>query len=215
MSTTPSSRPAPPGPGRSATGRRPRPADERILAAAFRLFYARGIRAVGVDLVIAEAEVAKATFYKHYPAKDDLVLAYLDRVDGLWTRELRRAAAVAGPTAADRLVGLFDALVTTGARAGYRGCAFLNVAAEAVPGGRVHRRAVEHKLAVLGWVQSLAGDAGAPDPAGLARTLTLLLDGALAAGTMDADPRAARLAADTARAVVSAAVPAPGLSQPG
>jgi AcrR family transcriptional regulator len=57
----------------------PPTARERILDAAFRLFYARGIRAVGVDLIIAESGVAKATFYKHFPAKDDLVLAYLDR----------------------------------------------------------------------------------------------------------------------------------------
>ena len=56
-------------------------ARERILETAFRLFYARGLRAVGVDLIIAQADVAKATFYKHFRSKDDLVLAYLDRVD--------------------------------------------------------------------------------------------------------------------------------------
>ena len=55
------------------------PARDRILDTAFRLFYARGIRAVGVDLIISESGVAKATFYKHFPAKDELVLAYLDR----------------------------------------------------------------------------------------------------------------------------------------
>ena len=62
-------------------------ARERILDTAFRLFYARGIRAVGVDLIIAESGVAKATFYKHFPAKDELALAYLDRVDGIWRLE--------------------------------------------------------------------------------------------------------------------------------
>ena len=69
----------------------PAPARERILDTAFRLFYARGIRAVGVDLLIAESGVAKATFYKHFGAKDDLVLAYLDRVDEIWTGQLRAA----------------------------------------------------------------------------------------------------------------------------
>ena len=79
----------------------PAPARERILDTAFRLFYARGIRAVGVDLLIAESGVAKATFYKHFGAKDDLVLAYLDRVDEIWTGQLRAAAQAAGPDPAD------------------------------------------------------------------------------------------------------------------
>ena len=65
------------------------PARSRILDTAFRLFYARGIRAVGVDLIIAESGVAKATFYRHFPSKDELVLAYLDKVDGVWTGQLR------------------------------------------------------------------------------------------------------------------------------
>ena len=73
----------------------PSPARDRILDTAFRLFYARGIRAVGVDLIIAESDVAKATFYKHFPAKDDLVVAYLDRVDGIWFGQLRTAAEAA------------------------------------------------------------------------------------------------------------------------
>ena len=99
------------------------PARDRILDTAFRLFYARGIRAVGVDLIIAESGVAKATFYKHFPAKDDLVVAYLDRVDGIWSGQLRAAAETAGPDPADQLVGLFDAHRTACPRDGYRGCA--------------------------------------------------------------------------------------------
>ena len=74
---------------------------DRILDTAFRLFYARGIRAVGVDLIIAESDVAKATFYKHFPAKDDLVVAYLDTVDVVWSGQLHDAAEAAGPDPAD------------------------------------------------------------------------------------------------------------------
>src|ERR1019366_3418441 len=59
-------------------------ARERILDTAFRLFYAHGVRGVGVDTIVASSGVAKATFYKHFPSKDDLAVAYLDRVDGLW-----------------------------------------------------------------------------------------------------------------------------------
>jgi AcrR family transcriptional regulator len=187
----------------------PPSARERILETAFRLFYARGIRAVGVDLIIAESGVAKATFYKHFPAKDDLVLAYLDKVDGIWTGQLRAAAEAAGEDPADQLVGLFDALGTACRRDGYRGCAFLNAAAEAVPGTPVHERTVAHKRAVLSWVRGLATDAGAADPDGLARALTLLLDGGLASGALDADPDAAAQAKVSARLLVGAALRQP------
>ena len=122
--------------------RRPR---QRILDTAFRLFYAHGIRAVGVDTIIAESGVAKATFYKHFPAKDDLVVAYLDKVDEVWTGQLDAAAEAAGAAPADHLVGLFDALPTACRRDGYRGCAFINAAAENEPGTPVHDRTVAHK----------------------------------------------------------------------
>src|SRR5690349_13123584 len=164
---------------------RPSPARERILETAFALFYAHGIRAVGVDRIIAESGVAKATFYKHFPAKDDLVVAYLDRVDGIWSGQLHEAAEAAGPDPADRLVGLFDALGSACRRDGYRGCAFLNAAAEALPGTPVHDRTVAHKRDVLAWVRGLAVESGAVDPDGLARSLTLLLDGGLASGALE------------------------------
>lgn len=183
----------------------PPSARERILDTAFGLFYARGIRAVGVDLIIAESGVAKATFYKHFPAKDELALAYLDRVDGIWSGQLRDAARAAGDEPAEQLVGLFDALTTACRREGYRGCAFINAAAESVPGSPVHARTVQHKEAVRAWVTGLAADAGAADPDGLARSLTLLLDGGLSEGALSASPDAAARAKETAALVVGAA----------
>ncbi len=144
----------------------PTSARERILDAAFRLFYARGIRAVGVDLIIGESGVAKATFYKHFPAKDDLVVAYLDRVDEIWSGQLHAAAEAAGPAPADQMVGLFDALGTACRREGYRGCAFINAAAEAVPGTPVHERTVAHKSDVLTWVRRLRDGRRSPRPRG-------------------------------------------------
>ncbi|MGZ8736694.1 MAG: TetR/AcrR family transcriptional regulator [Nocardioides sp.] len=181
-------------------------ARQRILDTAFRLFYARGIRAVGVDTIIAESGVAKATFYKHFPAKDDLVLAYLDKVDEVWTGQLHAAAEAAGVDPRDQLVGMFDALTTACRRDGYRGCAFINAAAEAVPGTPVHDRTVAHKQRVLDWVRGLAADAGAADPAGLARSLTLLLDGGLASGSLDAGADAPAMAKLSARALTLVAM---------
>jgi AcrR family transcriptional regulator len=182
------------------------PARQRILDTAFRLFYARGIRAVGVDTIIAESGVAKATFYKHFPAKDDLVVAYLDRVDEVWSGQLHAAAEAAGDDPRDQLVGMFDALTSACRREGYRGCAFINAAAESVPGTPVHDRTVAHKRQVLAWVRGLAEQAGADDPAGLARSLTLLLDGGLASGSLDAGADAPELAKRSARSLVMAAV---------
>ena len=190
----------------TVTQARPSAARERILDTAFALFYARGIRAVGVDLIIAESEVAKATFYKHFPAKDDLIAAYLDRVDAAWTGQLRDAAAAAGPAPADQLVGLFDALGSACRRDGYRGCGFINAAAETAPGTVAHDRTVAHKQKVLAWLRDLAADAGAPYPDRLARSLALLLDGALSSGALDADPEAVEVARDTAARLVEQAV---------
>ena len=187
------------------SGPRPSAARQRILDTAFRLFYAHGIRGVGIDRIIAESGVAKATFYKHFPAKDDLVVAYLDKVDGVWGEQLRSAAEAAGPDPAAQLVGMFDALDTACRRDGYRGCAFINAAAESEPGTAVHERTVAHKAAVLGWAQELADRAGAQDPARLARTLTLLLDGGLASGALDARPDAPAAAKEAARVLVGAA----------
>jgi AcrR family transcriptional regulator len=180
----------------------PSAARDRILDTAFRLFYARGLRAVGVDTIIGESGVAKATFYKHFPAKDDLIAAYLDRVDGIWTGQLRDAAAAAGPAPADQLIGLFDALRTACRRDGYRGCAFINAAAEAAPDTPAHDRTIAHKQRVLAWLRDLAEEAGAENPERLARALALLLDGALASGALDADPEAVEVARATAAQLV-------------
>jgi AcrR family transcriptional regulator len=178
------------------------PARERILETAFRLFYAHGPRGVGVDTIIAESGVAKATFYAHFPSKDDLVLAYLERTDHGWFGALREAAREAGDAPADQLVGMFDALHRTYRREGFHGCAFINTAAESKTGSPIHRRTVEHKQLVRAWVTDLARRAGARDPELLARQLTLLIDGGLTAGVLDADPVAAAAASAAARALV-------------
>ena len=184
---------------------------ERILDTAFALFYARGIRAVGVDLIIAESGVAKATFYKHFPAKDDLVVAYLDKVDGIWTGSCTRRPRPPAPTRPTS----WSASSTPSARpAGARataGCAFINAAAESQPGHpgpRPHRRP-QGRPCSPGCATS-PQQAGARDPDALARSLTLLLDGGLASGALDASPEAPEVARACAVALVSAATGATG-----
>ncbi len=185
------------------------PARERILDTAFRLFYARGPRGVGVDTVVAESGVAKTTLYKHFPRKDDLVLAYLDKVDQAWFGQLRVAARAAGDDPRAQLVGMFDALGMAARRDGYHGCAFINTAAESDTGSDVHARTVEHKHVGRAWVSVLARRAGATDPDQLARQLTLLIDGGLSAGVLDADPATPAAAKTAARTLVDAACRTP------
>jgi AcrR family transcriptional regulator len=182
-----------------------RPARDRILDTAFGLFYARGPRGVGVDTVIGESGVAKATLYKHFPRKDDLVLAYLDKVDQAWFGQLRSAARAAGDDPRAQLVGMFDGLHTASRREGYHGCAFINTAAESEAGSDVHARTVEHKNVVRAWVADLARRAGADDPELLARQLTLLIDGGLAAGVLDANPDSPHAAKAAAQVLVDRA----------
>jgi AcrR family transcriptional regulator len=192
----------------TAAGSAPQPARDRILDTAFRLFYARGPRGVGVDTVIGESGVAKATLYKHFPRKDDLVLAYLDKVEQVWFGQLRAAARAVGNHARDQLVGMFDALSSACRREDYHGCAFINTAAESDHGSDVHARTVEHKNVVRAWVTDLARRAGATDPEQLARQLTMLIDGGLATGVLDADPATPEAAKAAARILVDAACPA-------
>lgn len=181
---------------------RPQTARERILDTAFRLFYAHGPRSVGVDTIIAESAVAKATFYKHFPRKDDLVLAYLDKVDQTCLGGLRAAARDAGddPRRPTRRHVRRARLGVPPRR--LHGCAFINTAAESATGNDVHRRTVEHKHVVRAWVTDLARRAGARDPHHLARQLTLLLDGGLADGVLDADPAMPDAAASAARTLI-------------
>ena len=173
----------------TADARQRRP--HRILDTAFRLFYAHGIRAVGVDRIIAESGVAKATFYKHFPAKDDLVVAYLDKVDETWTGQLQAAAEAAGPDSG-RPAGRHVR------RARHR------LPSRRLPRLRVHQRrrrerGGHRRSTTARWPTrtpsapgsaALAADAGATDPDALARALTLLLDGGLASGSVDGRPDA-------------------------
>ncbi|MFN8110470.1 MAG: TetR/AcrR family transcriptional regulator [Thermoleophilia bacterium] len=182
-------------------------ARQRVLDTAARLFAQRGVRAVGVDTIIAGSGVAKATFYRHFPSKDELVVAVLDRADAEWLARLSEAAQAAGGDPRDQLVAAFEALVDECARPEFHGCLFLGTAAQSDPGSGAHQRARRHKDAVHDWLCELARRAWATDPEELARQLALLLDGALAGGFLEADPRAARAAREAARVLVAAGCP--------
>ncbi|WP_067450780.1 TetR/AcrR family transcriptional regulator [Actinomadura macra] len=179
------------------------PARDRIMRSATDLFYAHGIRGVGIDRIIAESGVAKATLYAHFRSKDDLVLAFLRQADEKWQAMLREAAAAVGDDPREQLVGLYDAVEMASDDHGrYRGCAFINTAGESLPGTPVHEATVKHKRAVRDWVGELAAAAGAPDPELLARQLTILLDGVMSAAAVEPVPEIVPAAREAARAIV-------------
>jgi AcrR family transcriptional regulator len=181
---------------------------DRIVRTAAALFYVHGLRGVGVNRIIEEAEVAKATFYRHFPSKEHLVLAYLDEMDRLWKIELRRAAGQETDTSADRLTAMFDALLWEGHPGEYRGAAFQKASAEAGAGSAVHSRIAEHRAGVLEWIRLMTRQAGAADPDGLAGTLALLMEGAQALGMPTPDHDAPRLAQAAARHLIQEALAA-------
>lgn len=169
-------------PGASA----PPPARQRLLDTATRLFYAGGIHAVGIDRIIAEAGVAKATFYSHFPSKDDLVVAYLEEQD-----RIGRAAVAALPRQSPRkmLAAILGRISTAGMAGDFRGCPFLNAAAEYTDPASPVRRAIDARRAWYHGVlrEQLLAD-GDPTAEVTASLLVALSDGLLEIAYLD-DPR--------------------------
>lgn len=156
---------------------------ERILAAAHGLFYRDGVRATGIDRVIAEAGVTKVTFYRQFPSKDDLVLAFLERRHAMWMAWFTGALQRHGGTAA----AVVPALREWFGSEDYRGCAFINSVGELGPvqpgvleAARSHKREMTEALAAL-----LAAGRGR---AMQARAMALAVDGAIVRAQMLASP---------------------------
>ncbi|ACU34388.1 TetR/AcrR family transcriptional regulator [Actinosynnema pretiosum subsp. pretiosum] len=175
---------------------------ERLLRTAARLFYAEGVHAVGVDRLVKQASVTRATFYRHFPAKDDLVAAYLAE-ESLRIREGMAALTDGRPPRA-ALVAMLAEVGDATCADGFRGCQFLNAAAEHPDPAHPVRAVVDdHRRWFAGRLRDLAAEAGCQDPDHVARVLVLLRDGALSGGDLD-DPALVRA---TLRRAVEAVVP--------
>jgi AcrR family transcriptional regulator len=183
-------------------------ARRRVLTTARALFYTEGVRRVGIDRIIAEAGVAKATFYHHFPTKDDLVCAYLEeqsRSERTLTQRIETAATE--PTG--KIFALFDVISEVGCGPGFNGCPFINASAEYPdPRHPVRRVIAEHRRWFRGLLYGLLTDAGHPDADRTAAMLAILRDGLVIGSDLD-DPAEIR---DLTRAAVQrvlAADPAP------
>ncbi len=175
---------------------------ERILDAASDLFYAQGIRATSADRIIEKADLTKVTFYRHFPTKDDVIVAYLARCAAH-----ERAAVLAADGEGDAyqmLDRLARVIVAESDRSGFRGCAFINAAAEYPDAEHPVRAAIDaHRAWFTATVVSALADAGVPNAAEAGAEVVMLRDGAMVGASL-AGPATVNALAAAFRAVVRA-----------
>jgi AcrR family transcriptional regulator len=179
-----------------------------VLRVAGKLFYWRGIRATGVDLVAAEAGVAPTTLYRLFGSKDDLVAAYVEREDQAFRERFAAAVAAAGPDPRDQLLAVFDTVFAQVDSGQFRGCAMLMTLAEFPdPDLPAHRNAVQAKSWLRKRIGELTDQLEVDDPAELADHLTLALEGLQATGQSLGPSGPAKQARRLAEAILSTAAP--------
>jgi AcrR family transcriptional regulator len=182
-----------------------RSARERLLAAASELFYAEGVQTVGIDRIIEHAGVTKASLYNLFGSKEGLVRAYLEsRHDD--TTERLAAAVERHRNPRKRLLAVFEAQGQIFAQPGFRGCAFIAASAEAPGGGLTEQAAGNYRTWIRALFTDLAEQAGAANPAQLARQLQVLYDGAGIAAGMDCNPSIAKSARAAAEVLLDASL---------
>ena len=168
---------------------------ERILQTADRLFYLEGIRAIGVDTIAAAIGISKRTLYNHFPSKDALISAYLER------RFVQPRPSDKPP--AEQILATFDSLERRFASKDFRGCPFVNAVAElGTEDQSVRKVAVAFKESRRLWFRDLLVQLGVTDAEALATQLTLLVDGSIAQDLVRNDPAMARAAKEAARVLL-------------
>ncbi len=181
-------------------------ARERILTAAYELFAQEGIRAVGLDDVAARAGVAPVTLHRHFASKDDLVLAFLERREQLWTKdwleaEVERRASEPG----EQLLAIFDVFDDWFRRDDFEGCSFINVLLEISDADSpLHRASATYLARIRSFIERLAAEAGISDPESFARQWHILMKGAIVAAA-EGDREAARRARSVGALLLSEA----------
>jgi len=178
-------------------------ARERILTTAYRLFTRRGIRAVGTDEVIAVSGVAKATLYRHFPSKNDLVLAVLQRREELWTLGLvEQQSRLRGETPEEQLLAIFDVFHDWfQKREDFDGCSFINVLLELGAAHPAGQASIQYLDNIRTIVRERAEAAGLVDVDNFARSWHILMKGSIIAAA-EGDLQAARRAQAMGRSVI-------------
>lgn len=178
----------------------------RIVEAASGLFYARGIRAVGVDAIAAEAGVTKRTMYKHFDSKDALVTAYLAMRNEPVLAGLVAAATETEGEVADRIAAMFAGFADRASNPSWQGCPFARAASELRDDDAAEpaRIAGTHKHTFEHWLQTQLAEAAVAEPETVARQLMVLLDGCITQILIHRDPAYATATAEAARCLIRA-----------
>ncbi|QWI73010.1 TetR/AcrR family transcriptional regulator (plasmid) [Bacillus mycoides] len=151
-----------------------------ILDVATELFYRDGIQATGVDKIVAEAGVAKMTMYNHFPSKDDLVLAYLEKRDKEWRSWFEQSVNELATTPKDKIIAIFDVLDSWFKCPDFNGCAFLNTAAEFTGVSHpFHEASHKHKKLVKEFILDIVKSTGILDYKEMADCIYFLVEGAI------------------------------------
>jgi len=176
----------------------------RIVESAYELFSRRGVGAVGVDEVVQHAEVDLETLDRHFPQKDELVLAFLELREERWTREWVEAEArKRGSTPEEHLLAIFDLFDEWFRRDDFEACSFINVLLEMGPDHPAGGASVRHLENIRSIVRRLADEAALRDPASFAHSWHILMKGSIIAAT-EGDHDAARRAGSMARLLIDA-----------
>lgn len=181
-----------------------RSARERILETAELLFNREGFLAVGVDTIVAQSGVAKMTLYRHFPSKDALVAAYLQRVDDRFWHWIEGLAAEFDQPR-EKILAVFRGIEARATSADFLGCSFQMAALEfPVPDHQAHQIVRAHKEAFRERMRELAGQAELRNPEALANVLLILMEGAWAAARIYGPHNPARSVAEAAQILVEA-----------
>lgn len=166
-------------------------ARERLLSTASDLFYSEGINGVGVDRIVSASNVTLATFYRHFPSKQDLVVSYLQAIHDALVE--RAEAGTAGKEGRELIAAIGAEVVSEVGHEGFRGCAFINAASEFEdPENPVRQVVTEHRRWYFERVRRAFADAGHKRPGNAARHFVMLRDGAVTAGYLDSPTAAQR-----------------------
>jgi AcrR family transcriptional regulator len=183
-------------------------AREKVLDVASILFYAEGVRAVGIDTIVARSGVAKMSLYRNFASKDDLVVAYLVERNRRFFEWWERATAPDDGPPVARLRALIAATIEKVGRPEFRGCAFLNTCAEYPDAAHPARAIIEgHKREVRARLLELARALPAKNPEALVTQLIALMDGIYAYPATVAEPDGARALIDAFDALIGAQTP--------
>lgn len=175
-----------------------------LINVAERLFNQHGYHNVGIDLILAEADIAKTTLYRHFPSKDDLILEVLKRVDAKFRNEMQTYVDGLFIKPEEKLLGTFDFMETWFSKNEFFGCPFMSAASEYNDASHpIFKESQRHKELIILYFTTLARDAGMPQPEDIAQQMNILHEGAIAVAQMSGVPCSAATSKKMARILLS------------